>query len=236
MQISGGTVTISGGTVRFESPTPTAGYVSGDPALALGVIDTWTSNTYMHTGLGISTVQGNDYQNDTNNMVWYVFYAHQQIRLPAAPYRIGTMVRQSGANSWQYSLAVSSSNNTKSNFNSNVDVKITALGGVGTGTGGYVGNILSEANVTTQVIIPANRYFIIGQTGGPYYKNYRKSANNYTIVNNGNAIVTVLNEIYHAGWPTGPTAGVPTLLGGNVSGYTKFTGNLQVGSYKFQLG
>lgn len=229
MQISGG-FSFDGG-IKFVPPA-VAGtqYVSGDPALPLGVTEEWTSNTYMNMGLGLQTIQGSDYTNDTNNMLWLVFYAHQQVRLPVGSNRFGAMSRISGSNTFDYYGAISSAENTKSNFSSNVDILIGD-----NNSSNYTANVIFQTPVTTAFIVPAKRYFLIGITGGPYYKNYRKTANNYTVVSGGNAIITALNEYYYPGWPSGPTRGIPTLLGGNTAGYTKVTGNLHVASYKFEI-
>lgn len=233
MQISGG-ITINGGVVFLSNVNPSAGpvYVSGDPALPLGVIESWTSNTYMNIGLGVQTAQGNDYTSDTLYTVWQVFYAHQSVRLPVGSNRWGALSRSTGTNSIDLYAAVSSLENTKSNFSSNVELLI----GDNTGSQSYSSNILYQSAITSAITIPAKRYFILGIAGGPYYRNYRKTANNYTVVNGGNAIITALNEVYWPGWLSNPaTRGIPANIGGNVGNYVKLTGNIHVSSYKFEI-
>ena len=233
MQISGGTITISGGQILFESPTPAINYNNGDPTnLSLGVIQQWTSNTYMHVGLGVQSLQGNDWQMDTLYAPYQLFYAHQAIRLPVGSNRWGVIARQSGTNASDLWGAVSSIENARTNFSSNVELVI----GDNVGTINYSANTLYESAITTAFVVPAKRYFLLAVVGGPFYRNYRKSANNFTIVSNGNAIVTAVNEFYWPGWLTNPVQrGIPSQLGGNTSGYIRTTGNLTVASYKFEV-
>ena len=238
MQVSGGMI-IDGGIV-FATPPPVgaAGPVSGDATLTLGTLVDWTSNTYFYTANATRTQSGSgtpDYVYDTNNMLWQLFYAHRSIRLPVGSNRWGPIPRQSGTNSFDLYAAVSSQDNTVGRFNSNVDVLIGAI----FGNSSYTANTLFQSPITTELTIPANRYFLLGiggnDGGGPFYKNYRRTANNFTAVNGGNAIVTVLNEVYVGPWPTGPIRGVPTQLGGNVSSYLKFAGNIYYSAFKFEI-
>lgn len=234
MEFSGG-LTLDGGlTFTFPVVSADAGAVSGDPNLTLGIQAAWTSNTYFYSA-NAQTVQSgsgiSDHTYDTNNMLWQVFYAHRQIRLPVGSNRWGVLSRQNGTNSFDLYVAVSSENNTLGKFNSNVDVLI----GDNLGNQNYTGNTLFQSPITTQVTIPANRYFLLGITGGPFYKNYRRTANNITAVNNSNAIVTAVNKVYVATWPSGPTRGIPTQLGGNVTSYLEFNSNIYYSAFKFEI-
>lgn len=234
MQAIGGMV-IDGGIVFATPSIPgPSGPVSSDPNLTLGIQAAWTSNTYFYSA-NAQTVQSgsgiSDHTYDTNNMLWQVFYAHRQIRLPVESNRWGVLSRQGGTNSFDLYVAVSSEDNTLGKFNSNVDVLI----GDNIGNQNYTGNVLFQSAITTQVTIPANRYFLLGVTGGPFYKNYRRTANNITAVNNSNAIVTAVNKAYVATWPSGPTRGIPRQLGGNVSNYLEFNSNIYYSAFKFEI-
>lgn len=238
MELSGG-LTLDGGlTFTFPIVSAVAGPVSGDATLTLGTLVDWTSNTYFYTANATRVQSGSgtpDYIYDTNNMLWQLFYAHRSIRLPVGSNRWGPIARQNGTNSFDLYAAVSSENNTIGKFNSNVDVLIGDI----FGNSNYLANTLYQSPITTAITIPANRYFLLGiggeAGGGPFYKNYRRSANNFTAVNGGNAIVTVLNEVYVGPWPTGPTRGIPRQLGGNVTTYLKFAGNLYYSAFKFEI-
>jgi len=233
MQISG--VNMTGG---YQIVPPTLQYppgpVSGDPTLSLGTTVDWTSNTFLYIAEGQSNVTAQDYRSDTNNMVWQLFYAHRSIRLPVGSgnpgFRFSTITRQGGTNTIGLNGVASSSNNTKGNFNSNVETIISTFRSFQ-----YTANTLYQGNVQQQFTVPANRYFLLGFTGGPFYKNYRRTANNYTAVYLGNAIVTAIPEVYSAPWPTGPVRGIPSQLGGNTSSYLKFESNILLSAIRFEV-
>lgn len=231
MQITGGFV-FSGGLKLIKPPPVTGIPVSGDANLTLGLTVEWSSNTYFYTA-GASTlgISGGDYQYDTNNMVWQLFYAHRQIRIPVGSNRWGPIPRQGGNNSLKLRGIVSPDTNNKNSWGSNVE---TTLGDTVTSVT-YSANTLYQTSTTAAITIPANRYFLLGIVGGPFYKTYRKTANNITAVNAGNAIVTVLNEVYVGPWPTGPLVGTPSQLNGNVGTYLKFTSNIYYSGIKFEI-
>jgi hypothetical protein len=229
MQVTPGFV-ISGGVVILPRD-PSLNVISGDPALALGTQVAWTSNTYFYTA-GASTIgiSGGDHQYDTNNMVWQVFYAHQEIRLPVGSNRWGPISRTGGANAVELQGIVAPNTNNKTNWAPNVETRVRNTVSIN-----YAPNVLNENSITTQITIPANRYFLLGISNGPFYKNYRKTANNITAVNGGNPVFTVLNEVYVGPWPTGPLSGIPNQLGGNAASYFKFAGNLYYSAFKFEV-
>ncbi len=234
MQIIGGAILLGDGaavTKQVVVPVAPVGPVSGDPNVTLGTTVNWTSNTYFYTAnattIGIS---GGDHQYDTNNMAYQLFYAHRQIRLPVGSNRYGSVSRSGGSNSVRLLAIVAPNANNRNNWAPNTETVISS-----TQSWNYVANTLYQAPITTQITIPANRYFLLGQDGGPYYKNYRKTANNITAVNAGNAIVTAINEVYVGPWPSGPNAGVPNQLGGPTASYLKFSGNLFYSAFKFEI-
>lgn len=231
MQITGG-FELRGGMVLTKPPPISGIPVSGDANLTLGLTVEWSSNTYFYTA-GTSTIgiSGGDYQYDTNNMVWQLFYAHRQIRIPVGSNRWGPIPRQGGSNSFRLRGIISPGTNNKNSWGSNVETTIGDTGSVVN----YSANTLYQTSTTTAITIPANRYFLLGIVNGPFYKNYRKTANNITAVNGGNAVVTVLNEVYVGPWPSGPTGGIPNQLTGNTSGYLKFTSNIYYSGIKFEI-
>jgi len=229
MQINGTGFIFEGAGINVSPVPPDLGIISGDANLSLGRQVAWTSNTYFYTA-NSSTLTGSDFQYNTNNMVWQVFYAHKQIRLFTGANRWGPIPHSSGSNTIALYQASSTATNTKSSFNSNVDVAISA--GI---SASYSANTLYEAATNRAVTIPANRYFLLGITGGPFYKSYLRTANNITAVTAGEAVVTVLNEVYVGPWPTGPSRGIPTLLGGNTASYVKYTSNIHYSAFKFEI-
>jgi hypothetical protein len=228
MQITGSFQFEGSGLSITPVPTPT-GVISGDVNLSLGTQVAWTSNTYFYTA-NSSTVRGSDFVYDTNNMVWQVFYAHKQIRLFTGANRWGPIPRSSGSNTIALYQASSTATNTKSSFNSNVDVALSAAI-----SASYSANTLYQAATQTAVTIPAKRYFLLGITGGPFYRSFLRTANNITAVFGGEAVVTALNEVYVGPWPSGPGRGIPTLLGGNTASYVRYTSNIYYSAFKFEI-
>ena len=245
MQIIGGMILLDegGGTGMIVTPRSTGPSVpiSGDANVSLGTTVNWTSNTWLYLAEGQANVRSSpfDFGFDTNNMVWQLFYAHRSIRLPVSSgpvtasgggARWSSIVRQSGSNSPQLYGAIAGADANLTDFKSNTDTALSGILSIA-----YLANTLWQGNVTTQFTVPANRFFLLGFVGGPFYRNYKRTANNYTAVNAGNAIVTVINRAYTAGWPSGPVRGIPTNLSGNVSGYTTLNGNIFLAAVKFEI-
>lgn len=216
--------------------------LSGDANVSLGTTVQWTSNTWLYLAEGQANVRSIPYDTvnyDTNNMVWQLFYAHQSIRLPVSSgtisatgggARMSSIVRQSGTNSPYFYGAVSGADANLSDFKSNTDISMTAVVSIT-----YAANTLWQGNVTNQLVVPANRFFMLGFGGGPYYRNFRRTANNYTAVNGNTAIFTVINQAYAAGWPSGPVRGIPTQLKGNTASYYSLSGNILLAAVKFEV-
>ena len=134
----------------------------------------------------------------------------------------------SGSNTIRVRAAISSVNNTIGSF---------------TGENFYSGSVsynytaggFNQLTFTSQLNIPANRYFLIGVVSGPYYRNFKSLADNRTAVIGGTtAAVTAINKVWWGSWPSGPTTGIPTQLGGAAT-FTEFTGYIPITSTKFEL-
>lgn len=246
MQIIGGAVLLgdnNGAGMRvIRQPSVLPPLVSGDANVSLGTTVQWTSNTWLYLAEGQANVRSAPFDTvnyDTNNMVWQLFYAHQSIRLPVSSgtvsatgggARMSSIVRQSGSNNPFFYGAVSGPGANLSDFKSNTDISITAQINLT-----YTANTLWQGNVTNQLTVPANRFFMLGFAGGPYYRNFKRTANNYTAVNGNTAIFTVVNQAYAAAWPSGPLRGIPTQLNGNTASYYSLSGNILLAAVKFEV-
>ena len=201
---------------------------SGDPALSLGTTVAWSSGTYFDSWTQRDGVTTTDIANyNTNNLVWQLFYAHKAIRISIGTQRFGINAYQSGSNTISPRAAVSSTTNTIGSF--------TGEAQYGSLTGSYTGGVLRELAFTSNLNIPANRYFLLGVTSGPFYRTFKTLAENRTAVTNNEAVVTVVNKFWWPGWPSGATSGIPTQLGGSAGGYTERTGFVPVTSFKFEI-
>lgn len=242
MQIIGGAILLGTGANVIRQAIVPVIPTSGDPNVSLGTTVEWSSNTWLYIAEGQANVRSAQYDTinyDTNNMVYQLCYAHRSIRLPVSSgavtasgggARWSTIVRQSGTNTVKLYGAVANVNANLSDFKSNTDTQLS-----GNYSANYIANTLFAGEVSTQFTVPANRFFLIGIQGGPYYKNYRKTANNYTAVNAGNSIVTILNKVYAGPWPTGATSGIPIQIGGNTSNYNFLNGNILLAAFKFEV-
>lgn len=239
MQIIGGAILLGDGAAVTKQVVVPVAPVVGDPNVTLGTTVSWSSNTFLYLAEGQANVTAQDYTLDTNNIVWQLFYAHKSIRLPVSRGSISasgggarwsTIVKQNNNNTVFLYGALGGADATRTNFKSNTDTLLSTSTSFQ-----YVANVLYQGNITTAFTVPENNYFMLGFTGGPFWKNYRRTANNYTAVSGGNAIVTVINDVYSGGWPTGPGRGIPTQLGGNTSNFTKLTGNILLAAVKFEI-
>lgn len=242
MQVTGTGIQISDGGLIVLPYVAPSGLVSGDPNLSLGNTFVYTANTYMYIAQGdrvayASSAGSAQFTNDTNNMVWQVFYAHKAIRISANSAVWGPIPRQGGNNSLGLHGAIALTENSNVNYGNTGGVAnswnvLQTTGGSVT----YSQNVLAACSVTNSFVVPAKRYFLLGFVGGPFYRNFRKTANTYTATIDGNAVVTVIPEVYHGNWPTGFTQGIPTgLLNGNTSNFTRMASNIYVAGVKFNL-
>jgi hypothetical protein len=223
-----GTSSISRVYLGDTQKWPASGPTSGDPSLTLGTEVAWTSGTYFDSWTSRSGVTTTDIASyDTNNLVWQLFYAHKAIRISVGSNRVGINPRLNGTNTITLRAAVSSANNTIGSF--------TGENSYGSTGGSYQSGVLREFATTTLLSIPANRYFLLGIVNGPFYRTFKTLATNRTAVVSNEAVVTVVNKFWWPGWPSGPTTGIPTQLGGSTAGYTERSGFVPVTSFKFEI-
>jgi hypothetical protein len=139
---------------------------------------------------------------------------------------IATTANGSNTSNLRYSL--SSVDDTVGSFEADAQIGTNNLGS-------YTAGGFFEGRVTSSRSIPANRYFLLGITGGPFYRSFRTLAANRTATIGGNPVFTVINRFWWPGWPTGATTGIPTQLGGSQSGYTERSGFMPVTSFIFTV-
>ncbi len=157
-----------------------------------------------------------------------MFYAWQAITIPVVSpaFGIATTVNNSNSTALRYSL--SSVDGTVGSFGADAQIATQ-------GTTSYTAGGLFTVPMTSARSIPANRYFLLGVTGGPFYKSFKALAANRTATVGGSPVVTAINKIWWPGWPGGPTSGIPTQLGGAAT-FTELTGYIPVTSFKFTVG
>lgn len=205
------------------------GPVSGDSNLAIGTQVTWTPGTFFDSWTSQSGVTTTDIASrDTNNLQWQLFYAHVGVKITTGTQRALVNPRQNGTNIVSGRGAVASANNTIGGFTGEAQFATHAVTSYTAGTPFYL-------TQNTQFDVPANRYFLLGIVGGPFYKVHKTLAANRTAVYSGNAIVTAIPRFWWPGWPSGPTTGIPTQVGGAQPGFTEYTGYIPVTSFKFEL-
>jgi hypothetical protein len=188
--------------------------------------DSWTSQTATDSDLAITGgpgLFGGGY--NTNQLVWQLFFAHQAIQLTVASNKWGFVPYAGGTNTISLRASSSTTNNTLGSFSA--DSVISTAGSVT-----YTGDILNERPINTLFSVSANRYFLLGMTGGPFYRIFKTLSQNRTAYVGGSPVVTVLNRFYWGRWNDGPTTGIPTQLGGSAT-FTEVTGSVPVLSFKF---
>ncbi len=191
-----------------------------------GTSVSWTNDTYFNSFTSQSNVLNSDLT-DTNSLVWQLFYAHAPLSLPVdGVLRVGINTYQSGNNTVQWRVAISSSENTIGNFG--LDSQF-AQGSYSYSTGGF-----NQATIATAVSIPARRYFLIGVNAGPYYRSFKQLASNRSAQINSLNYVTALNTIYYASHASSVNSGVPVALGGASNSFTTYSGYVPVISIKFK--
>jgi hypothetical protein len=123
-------------------------------------------------------------------------------------------------------VAISNSNNTIGNWGS--VSAITSNTSFSYNLGGF-----NVSPITQSVTIPANRYFLILNNGGPFYRTVKTLASNRTAQIGGSNYVTVCNKVALGNWPTGGTTVIPSQFGGSGTDYTFYTGASHVHSVVF---
>jgi hypothetical protein len=97
----------------------------------------------------------------------------------------------------------------------------------------YTAGGFNVSTLTQSVTIPANRYFLIMNNGGPFYRTVKTLASNRTAQIGGSNYVTVCNKVALGNWPSGGTTVIPSQFGGAGAGYTFYTGASHVHSVVF---
>ena len=191
-----------------------------------GTVVAWTDNTYFDSYTSQSGVTTSD-GTDTNNLCWQLYFAHQALTIPAdGVNRLGIDTYRSGSNTVTWRYAISSVDNTLGSFNADAQFAAQSFS--------YSAGGFNEQAADTGISIPANRYFLIGVVSGPYYRATKLLANNRTAYIGSTPYVTVFNTFYQSAWPSGPTTGIPTDLGGAAT-FTKHTDRVSVTSVKFKI-
>ena len=189
----------------------------------------WTSGTYFNSWTSQSGVTTSDIASyNTNNLVWQLLYAWQAITIPVLNPAWGIATTANGSNASNLRYSLSSVDDTIGSFGADAQIGANVLGS-------YTAGGFFEGRVTSSRSISANRYFLLGITGGPFYRSFKTLAANRTATIGGNPVFTVINRFWWPGWPTGPTTGVPTQLGGSTSGYTEQSGYMPVTSFIFTV-
>ena len=193
---------------------------------ATGTSVAWTNDTYFDMYTSQSGVMTSD-KADTNNLIWQMYYSNAPLSIPAdSALRVGLNTYANGTNSWTWRIAISTVNDTIGSFGTDTQF---ASGSYSYSAGGFY-----QSAVTTAVTIPANRYFLIGVTGGPYYRSFKALGANRSAQIGGATYVTAINTMYYSTHGTGPTSGIPIELGGSTVGFTTYSGFVPVMSIRFK--
>lgn len=185
----------------------------------------WTNDTFFDNWTSQSgvTLSNND---PTNDFCWQLYFSHQALTVSAdGQNRLGLNTYLNGNNSWTWWLSLSTVDNTLGSFSSpqqaTNNVNFTYA------TGGF-----NSSPMSTTLTIPANRYFLIGISTGPYYKTFRTLLKPRTAVIGSTPYLTVLRTVYYATHNSG-LLGIPSQLGGPTNGYLEFTDRVMVSSIRF---
>jgi hypothetical protein len=219
------TPTVTTTSTNTPTQTPTSSGVAFVVTGGTGTIVPYTELTYLDAFSSQSGVTTTDAFN-SNNGCWQLYYSHSAVTISSGTNRIGLNSSANGSNSWSWSIAISNSNNTIGNWGS-----VSAITTTQSFT--YVAGGFNQSNTTQTVTIPANRYFLIQNNGGPFYRTIKTLASNRTAQIGGTNYVTVCNKVALGDWPSGGTTAIPTQFGGLGGGYTFYTGASHVHSVVF---
>ena len=206
------------------TPTPTSSGAAFVVTGGTGTIVPYTELTYFNAFTSQSGVTTTD-AFDTNNGCWQLYYSHSAVTINNGS-NIGLNTYRAGSNTWSWSVAISNSNNTIGNWGS--VSAITSNTSFSYNLGGF-----NVSPITQSVTIPANRYFLILNNGGPFYRTVKTLASNRTAQIGGSNYVTVCNKVALGNWPTGGTTVIPSQFGGSGTNYTFYTGASHVHSVVF---
>jgi hypothetical protein len=179
--------------------------------------DVFTQQSGVTSSIGISS----------NNGCWQMFYAHQQITIYSGSNNIGLVPFSSGNNSWLWYIASGSTTNSTASWSAVSQIAPSRP------TSAYVGGQLTTSSINVTRTIPANTYFLIMNTGGPFYRTIRPLSESRVGTVNGSPYVTAINRVCIGQWPAGGTTTIPTQFGGSGTGYNEYTSSVHVMSIKF---
>jgi len=206
------------------TPTPTSSGAAFVVTGGTGTVVPYTALTYLNAFTSQSGVITTDAFN-SNNGCWQLYYSHSAVTISNGS-NIGLNSYNSGSNTWDWSIAISNSNNTIGNWGS--VSAITSSISFSYNAGGF-----NVSPLTRSVTIPANRYFLILNNGGPFFRTIKTLASNRTAQIGGLNYVTVCNKVALGNWPSGGTTVIPSQFGGAGTGYTLYTGASHVHSVVF---
>jgi hypothetical protein len=217
------TVTNTPTSSTTPTPTPTSGQfvVTG----GTGTIVPYTELTYLDAFSSQSGVTTTDAFN-TNSGCWQLYYSHSAVTINSGSNNIGLNTYNSGSNSWTWYVTISNSNNTIGSWGT-----VSAVTSVQSFN--YVAGGFNSSNITQTVTIPANRYFLISNNSGPFYRTIKTLASNRTAQIGGSNYVTVCNKVALGNNIGGGTTTVPTQFGGAGTGYVFYSGASHVHSVIF---
>jgi len=189
-------------------------------------LDSWTSQTATSSDLATSGGPGlTSAGYSTNNLVWQLFFAHVSVELTVASNKWGYVAFSGGSNSVGLRGTISTEDNTLGSFAADSNIATITSDTYGTGT-------LKERSITTAFTVPANRYFMLGVVGGPFYRIFKSLYYPRVAQISGSSAISVINKFYWGRWNDGPTTGIPTQLGGSAT-FTEVTNAVPVTSFKF---
>jgi hypothetical protein len=191
-----------------------------------GTLISYTTGTFFNAFTSQSGVTTTDAFN-SNNGCWQLYYSHTEVTINQGNNGIGLNSYTNGSNSWTWYVAISNSNSTIGDWGS--VSALTSIQGFSYTSGGFNTSNLNQITVT----IPANRYFLIMNNGGPFYRTLKTLVSNRTAQVGGSNYVTVCNKVALGDWPDGGTTTIPTQFGGSGSGYTFYDGQVHVHSVIF---
>jgi hypothetical protein len=218
------TITPTNTITPTTTVTPTS---SGDTFVVTGGTGTivpYTELTYLDAFTSQSGVTTTDAFN-TNNGCWQLYYSHSAVTISNGS-NIGLNSNAAGSNTWSWSVAISNSNNTIGDWGS-----VSAITTTTSFT--YTAGGFNVSTLTQSVTIPANRYFLIMNNGGPFYRTVKTLTSNRTAQIGESNYVTVCNKVALGNWPSGGTTVIPLQFGGAGNGYTFYTGASHVHSVVF---
>jgi len=214
-----------------QTPTPTVTQTPTSSGAAFvvtggtGTIVPYTELTYLDAFSSQSGVTTTDAFN-TNSGCWQLYYSHSAVTINSGSNNIGLNTYNNGTNTWTWYVTISNSNNTLGSWGT-----VSAV--TNSQTFNYSAGGFNQSNITQTVTIPANRYFLVSNTGGPFYRTIKTLASNRTAQIGGSNYVTVCNKVALGINIGGGTTTVPTQFGGAGTGYTFYSGASHVHSVIF---